>query len=211
MPPIPRDALSLLHRPPPHRVRKLVEELVRANQAAEAGENELYVALKCVVSLLHFLDDDLVIRATGLTRPLGRLAAALRDVGQGAQPAMFFERPNKGVGRPKDISFEVARGTIAAAVAVLVDNGASRMEAASFVAAELRKTDCKLPNGNPISSKQVLRWRDEMGGSAPALAEATYKDVLSKYARASTVAPLSPRRLRDIVRGSLQALVYSGF
>src|SRR6185312_8869287 len=82
-PRVPWEAIGCLHRPSTMRYRQLVAALVRANQAADVGDDQLYVVLKCVVSLAQFLDDDLAIRGAGLTRPLGILATALRDLGQG--------------------------------------------------------------------------------------------------------------------------------
>ena len=115
-PPIPWEAISQLKRPSAHRYRQLVAELARADQAAEAGDDELCVILRCIVSITYFLDADDIIRGTGLTRPLGVLATSLRDLGQGARPRLFFGRPKKKGGRPKDVSFEAARGAIAAAL-----------------------------------------------------------------------------------------------
>src|SRR5580704_2467500 len=108
-PPIPWDAISQLRGPSSERYQGLIAGLVRANQAFESGDDPLYVILKCVVSVLHFLDADVAIAGSGLTRPLGTLAASLRDLGQGARPPLFFDRPKREVGRPKDISFEAAR------------------------------------------------------------------------------------------------------
>jgi hypothetical protein len=209
-PPIPW-AISLLHRPSTMRYRQLVAELVRANQAAEAGDDELYVILKCVVSLAHFLDDDIAIRGAGLTRPLGILATALRDLGQGARPRLFFGRPKKKGGRPKDVSFEAARGSIAAAVAVLIEGGESRAEAGKYVADQVRQARLTMPNGKPIMPEQVLRWRDEIGGTASELAESTYRDVCAKYAKASPDAMADKARRRLLVQGSLMGIWSMGF
>jgi hypothetical protein len=193
------------------RYRRLVAELIRAKQATEGGEDELYVILKCVVSLAHFLDDDIYVRGASLTRPLGILATALRDLGQGARPRLFFNRPKKKGGRPKGVSFEAARGSIAAAVAVLIEGGESRAEAAKFVADQVRKARLTLPNGTPILPAQVLRWRDEMGSTALDLAESTYRDVCAKYAKAPPGTMADNVRRRMLVEGSLSAIRSMGF
>jgi hypothetical protein len=210
-PQVPWEAISQLGRPSTLRYRQLAAELVRANQAAEAGDDELYVILKCVVSIARFLDADVVIRDTGLTRPLGILATALRDLGQGARPRLFFNRPKKGPGRPKDMSFEAARGAIAAAVSVLMDGGESRAAAGEFVADQLRAAKLKMPNGKPILKQQVLRWRDEIGSIASALAESTYRDLRSKYASAPPEALADRTRRRLLVQGSLMGVRSKGF
>ena len=164
--PAPPRAPSQLSRPPTLRYRKLIADLACANESAETEDDELFVILKCVVSMVRFLDADLVVLGTGHTRPLGVLAAALRDLGQGARPALFFNRRKKGPGRPKDVSFEAARGAIAGAVAALINWGEKRSDAGRFVATWLKNFGLRLPNGNLIGAKQVLRWRDEIGGGA---------------------------------------------
>lgn len=204
--PVPWDEISRLHRPPTLRFRKLIAELERAYQAGEAGDDELYVILKYVVSIIHFLDADLAIRGSGITRHLGVLAAALRDLGQGARPPLFFDRPKQGPGRPKDISFEAARGAIAAAVGMLVDWNEPRDEAGQFVAEQVRQAGLKAPRGKAIQTRQVLRWRDEIGGGASALAESTYKDIRTKYASVPPEVAADPKRRREIVAGAIRGI-----
>jgi hypothetical protein len=71
-------AFSQVGPPSLDNYHKLLSNLDRANRAAEAGDDELYVILKCVVSVLHFLDADIIVRGSGITRHLGTLAASLR-------------------------------------------------------------------------------------------------------------------------------------
>jgi hypothetical protein len=210
-PPIPWAALSHVPRPPTFRYRALVAELLRANQASEGGDDDLHVVLKSLVSVLHFLDGDLIVRGTGLTRPLGILANALRDLLMGARPDLFFARPKGRSGRPKNISFEVARGTAAAALHALISWGESRHSAAKFVADELRRAGIKAPGGKTIMPAQILRWRDEIGGRASELTETTFKDVGLKYGFVPREAVADARRRRDIVKGSILAIRSKGF
>ena len=193
------------------RFRHLAAELVRANQAMEAGDDKIAVILKCVVSVAHFLDADPIIRCTGITRPFGLLAASLRDLDHGARPRLFFDRPKRGPGRPKDVSFEAARGAIAAAVSALIEWGEPRGVAGQFVADEARKARLTTPKGERISAKHVLRWRDEMGGSASALAESTYKDICAKYRKVPTALVEDQRARRNVVLGALQGVWAGGF
>ena len=210
-PSVPPKEINQLSRPATLRYRKLIAEFTRANEAAEAGDDELYVILKCVVSVILFLDADIEVLGAGLTRPLGVLAAALRDLGQGARPPLFFDRPKKGPGRPRDLSFEAARGAVAAAVAALIDWGEKREEAGKFLATWLEDLELKLPNGNPIGAKQVLRWRDEIGGSAAKLAEQTFRSVAAKYAAVPPEISNDPKRRRAVVVGALIAIRSEGF
>jgi hypothetical protein len=210
-PPIPFKAIGQIGRPPTMRYRQLANALVRANQALEAGDDELYVILKCVVSVITFLDQDVIVRGVGLTRPFGILAAALRDLDQGARPQLFFDRPKKGPGRPKDISFEVARGAIAAAVAMLMEAGESRHEAGRFVANQVRRAGLRSPEGKPILGKHVIRWRYEMGGAASPLAESTFRDILAKYSVVPPEVIAVKARRRALVEGALMGLWSAGF
>jgi hypothetical protein len=210
-PPVSLEAVSQLSRPSTLRYRKLIEEIIRANQAVEAGVDELSVILKYIVSLRHFLDADRTVRDHFLTRPLGTLAKSLRDLGQGARPALFFDRPKKGPGRPKDVSFEAARGAIAAAVATLIEWGEGRNAAGKFVAEQLQEIGLKLPTGGTVQTKHVLRWRDDIGATASTLAENTYRDAKAKYARVPPEIAADPKKRRVFVLGALAAIWSMGF
>jgi hypothetical protein len=105
---------------------------------------------------MDFLDEDKLVEVNFLSRPLATLAKALRDLGQGGRPPLFFNRPKKGPGRPKDASFEVVRWIVAAIVAKLIEWGERREAAGAFVAAELRTLGVVSPTGKPIQAKQVL-------------------------------------------------------
>jgi hypothetical protein len=209
--PSPPRATSRPSRPLTLRYRKLIADLARANELGEAGGDDLSVMLRCVVSMVHFLDADLVVLVTGHTRPLGALAAALRDLAQGARPALFFKRRKKGPGRPKDLSFEAARGAIAGAVAALINWGEKRPDAGRFVAARLKVLGLRLPNGDLIGAKQVLRWRDEIGAGASNLAEQTFKTVAAKYAVVPPEVASDGKRRRAVVVGALIAVRSEGF
>jgi hypothetical protein len=210
-PPVPREAISKIGRPSTLAFRKLAAELVRANQAEEAGTDQLQVILKCLVDTMGFLDADLSIRGSGLTRPLGVLAAALRDLKLGASPALFFNRPKKGGGRPKGVSIEAAHGAAAAALSVLIQAGESRDSASQFVAEKLAAVGVKSVRGKPISARQVLRWREEIGGRASQLAESTYNDILKKYATVPREVLADQKRRRDLVEGAIMGIRSMGF
>jgi len=192
-------------RPPSSRYRRLIAQLGRAKLAAQEKQDNLPVALKCLVEVLHFLDDDLDVRAAALTRPLGTLAAAIRDVLMGARPPLFFDRP-KEPGRPTGTSFEAVRGTIAAAVDALIVWGEPPSAAGKFVADELKHAGVKAPRGAAITSKQVLRWRHEVGGASPALTESTYKDVRAKYDSVPAFLVATTEARRNLVRGAIHGI-----
>jgi hypothetical protein len=211
LPPIPWEALGHLVPPSSQRYQQLVADLVLANQAVGAGDDELYIILKCLVSVLRFIDADLIVRDVALTRPFGVLARSLRDLGQGARPPLFFERPSMGPGRPKDTSFASARGAIAAAVAYLIDDGESRNDAAKFVVTELQRALVQAPGGKPIKANQVLRWRDVIGATASTLAEQSYRVMQAKYAGVPPELVATAAGRRGIVQGSMSAIWSMGF
>jgi len=211
IPPVPPEFLALIRRPKTDRYRKLLVAMLRANQAAEAGQDELYVVMYCVVSLMHFLDADPLVESNVLTRPLATLAKSLRDLGQGAKPRLFYARRKGGPGRPKDISFEVVRGTVAAIVAKLIEWGETRDTAGKLVADHLQKLHVLSASGKAIQARQVLRWRDEMGGSTAELAESAYKDGIARYSEVPVEITADTRERRRFARNALTATWSMGF
>ena len=160
---------------------------------------------------MHFLDADRLVKVNFLSRPLANLAKSLRDLGQGGRPPLFFNRPKKGPGRPKDVSFEVVRGTVAAIVAKLIEWGEPREDAGAFAAELLSRLSVKSPSGKPIQSKQILRWRDEMGGTTAALAENAYKVGIASYSKAPPELVADPKMRRDFASDVLAAVWSMGF
>jgi len=94
---------------------------------------------------------------------------------------------------------------------VLIEGGESRAEAGKFVADHVRQAGLTMPNGKPILPGQVLRWRDEIGSTASELAESTYRDICTKYAKAPRDAMADKARRREIIQGSLIAIWSMGF
>jgi hypothetical protein len=166
-----------ISRPSTERYRVLVEGLVRADQSRRDGDDDLAVSLTCLVEVVRFLDADKYIVENGLSGPLAALGLALHDWSQGARHPVF-DRPRKG-GRPQNVSFAAQQAILAAAVTILIKAGESRPSAAKFVAAELRKNGMNAPGGKPISSDQILGWRDRIARRAPPLTKRIYKSVLT--------------------------------
>jgi hypothetical protein len=192
-------------RPQSARYRRLIAELEKASREARDGQDDLLVILRCLVATLQFIDEDPEVRATGLTRFLGTLAAAIRDVLIGAKPSLFFDRPN-GPGRPTGRSFEAVRGAVAAAVDMLIEGGEPPRDAGNFVADELHRANVMGPLGKAITARQVLRWRHNLGGTAPALRESAYKDVRAQYDRIIASSAIGKERRRNLVRGAILAI-----
>jgi hypothetical protein len=160
---------------------------------------------------LHFLDSDKIVRDNFLTRPIGALVEALRDLGEGAKPPLFFRRPKRRRGRPTGRAFDVARGAIAAAVGWLIEWGEGRQAAAKLVADELHEIGMKLPSGKAIGPKQVLRWRDETGATASTVAQKSFQDARAKYADVRPEIAGDPKMRRVVVAGALLAIWSLGF
>ena len=171
--------------------------------------DELRVVVTALFSVVIFLEADDAVARSGLTRPLRKLLAALRDRMQGATSPLLFSRPRKR-GRPKDVSFMGAHGVIAVAVDVLIEGGETKQAAARFVAAELRSAEIR-PGGETITAREVLQWRDEIGGGAPELAERTYKDMRTRVAKLPPEAVATTTDRRALVRGIILAIRSQGF
>jgi hypothetical protein len=206
---IERSGPLIPRRPPIMRYTKLIAELAKAKVAAQSGQDELSMALKCLVAVLQFLDDDLEVRTAMLTRPLGTLVAAMRDVLIGERPNLFFDRPNEP-GRPSGTTFEAVKGGIAALADALITWGEPQEVAAKFIAGELRRLGVRVPKRKgqsvEISFKQVLRWRHEVGGTPSPLAERTYRDVRAKCGQTPHSLIGTTERRRNVVRGALQGI-----
>ena len=166
-------------RPTAARYAQLVAELEKAKAALQEGQNDLAVALNCLVAVVSFLDADFDVKAAALTQPLNTLAVAIRDLLEGAQPTLLFDRPRRR-GRPTGGTFQVVRGVIAALADLLITYGEPSDLAGRCVADELRRAGVAGPKGT-ITSRQVLRWRHDIGGASPALTETTYKSIRAKF------------------------------
>jgi hypothetical protein len=188
-----------------------VSEILHAKLAAEAGDDELHVMQFCLMSILRFIDADPTVRAKELSRPLGILAASLRDLGQGAEPPLLFARPRRGPGCPTGKSFDFARGAIAAGVDFLIGGGELCKDAAKFVASELRRARVQGPGGKPIGANQVLRWRYAIGATASDLAQGAWNAVQANYAQASPEMAATAKDRRSIVQHTISIIRSKGF
>jgi hypothetical protein len=194
----------MIQRPSALLYQRLEEELTRAN--SEVADDELIVALKCLVATLRFLDVDPEI--SQLTRPLGTLAFALRDLVRGAKPPLLFAKRGEG-GRPQLTSFDHLRGTTAALVEILMRNE-KRKGAANFVANALQQEGITLPNKKPISPTALLNWRSEMGGGASPLTELCYQQTCALFDRLTNGIADRPSP-RTFVEGTISDLRGAGF
>jgi hypothetical protein len=102
------------------------------------------------------------------------------------------------------------RGAIAVAVDFLIAGGETREAAARFVASELRNAGIRESRGD-ITPRQILRWRDDMGGAAPELAERTYKQGRDRLAKVPPEAIATPKDRRTFVHDMILAIQAAGF
>ncbi len=176
-----------IRRPSSLRYQQLIDQLVEADQAAGHDDDVLAIMQRSLVAVITFIDADEPVRASGLTRPLRQLAAAVRDLRLGAKPALFFKARSRQAGRPTNVWFDVLHGTAAAVVDALIEWGESRGRAAKLLADELRHADIKMPYGRAgekaeITAKHVLRWRDQIGARASHLTAKVFHDRVRAYA-----------------------------
>jgi hypothetical protein len=147
----------------------LVEQLLEIERRAAAAEiDPLGSSLEALQAVLAFLNADARIFKGEGTRSLGRLSLALYDRLRGAKPTLFFapiER-NGETGAPSLTSAIFFRTLVVSAHLSLLVNGFSKEEASKWVAAELRRSGTKQPNGRPVSARAVERWHAELGGKS---------------------------------------------
>lgn len=205
-----REVYLPVGRPSSLRYRQLIADLARAERDLRAGHNDLSAVFSYLVSVAKFLDADPLVANREITRPLNLLIGAVRDLALGAKPALFFNRKKKGAGRPTGVSFDLAKGAAAAVLDVLIECNESRDEAAKFVARELGLLGSKSPTGNAVQPAQLLRWRDEIYGRAPALANKQFKELRAGYTH--LFLPSDTRETRHaLARECLRAVRSMGF
>ena len=132
----------------------------------------------------------------------------MQDVIRGANPSLFSKQHAGKPGAPTSTSFDSVCGVCAAAVSILIHGGDSRRAAAAFVADELRRLEVHGPNRQPIEARQILHWRNEVGGRASTLTTDIYHSVVAKVDFASLD---SADKRRNQVTEILAGVMTAGF
>ena len=160
------------------RYHELIFLLNELNDDFETVENPLENCLDSLVAVKRFLEKDPKIAHSELIRPLGTLAAVIRDVTQGSKPK-FLRATVKTENRPKSLSGIVSiQATGAACLEVLFHYGMLLEEACKFVLRELERQDLINSSGSKfVNWKTVKRWRDEMGSRNPPESQSIYKGI----------------------------------
>lgn len=188
----------------------LLSSLREAAEAEAADKDALAAALHALAAAIEFIEGDATAGAGALTRPLTRLALAIRDVMQGGRPKLFEPRAEKG-GRPSNRSSEAAKGIIAATCDCLVKGGMRLKDAGAVIAAELDRQQIRV-DGKRIDAARVLRWRDEIGGRASQLASSTFRDLVTIHREAlGTKVPDTPGIRKRLAIDAIAALRDKGF
>jgi hypothetical protein len=191
--------------------RTLIAMLIEANQALGASEDQLQPVLEAFVATIMALDYDPAIRRRGLTRPLWMLAKAARDVQFGARSRLLRVRKGQR-GRPTGVSFDQARGTIAACCDYLIDGGETRQAAGQFMQKELRLWNIRTEGGRLFTSAAVLRLRDEIGGRAAEAVTTRFREMLKLWEEVVGATALTNQADRRVfVAGVVLGLAGIGF
>jgi hypothetical protein len=148
----------------------LVDELRRATAAYDKAEDDagrLAAVLSALQAVICDLSTDRTILAEQLIRPLGAIEAALHDAGRGATVPLLTH-PAARSGPPDFVTRDTAQADLAFAMELLVVAKFGTGEAAKWVANEARRAGLRSDAGEPITARQIQRWRaDASSGSAP--------------------------------------------
>jgi hypothetical protein len=161
----------------------LVNELARLDKLLDGHEDQLAICLEALVAMKRFVEVDRTVAITGITRPIGMIASAIRDVTRGAKPPLIFSRPKQTSNRPSETSSIVTlQAGAAACVEVLLPHVEDLQVACTYVMRELSKFGVThAARGVPITHKTIKRWRDEMNGRNPEVSNTIYRAIIAQW------------------------------
>ena len=193
------------------RYINLVSFVKDLNARLDQEADQLEVCLDAVVALKKFLDMDLSVFRAGISRPLGVLAFALRDVTLGGKPKLLRRSAKIRKTRPKATTSSVTtQASAAASLEILFRYKMPLDQASAFVVRELHKAGISHSSERrPIANATVRRWREEMGARNDQLSERIYRSIVDELVKALGD-HASIERAKIEVRGILRGLGDSG-
>ena len=190
---------------------KLVVELNAINKVFDKTHDQLAACEAAVLAVKHFLDANDEVFVSGITWPLGALAAAVRDVQLGAKPKLFHVESRSGGGRPPSRINDAVKATAAACLEILHKDAKQDLTRASeFVVDQLMNIGIsRFGSTSSIDVKTVRGWRDEMGARNSAVAMNIYRQII-KGLREQLNGDLTLNAARRITKSALAGLVAEG-
>lgn len=186
-------------------------ELVKKLQAIAKDREGLDASVNALVAVKGFLEADEAVRVSGITRPLGALAAAIVDLREGKAPVLFTKERRTSGGRPLHPSFDAVKGAAAAFMSFLIEAAAEKPKAAAaFVADTLSKVGIRsLGPHTVVNASTVTGWRDEMGGKNSKRAKAVYDRILADF-MGQVKNRITSAAARRMVKGAIVGLHAEG-
>jgi hypothetical protein len=188
----------------------LVNELAQLNKLLDGHEDHLEICLEALVAMKHFVEVDRTVAISGITRPVGIIAVAIRDTILGGRPPIIFDRENLA-NRPKELSSTVTLQAGAAACVEVLRPHVEKLQAAcTYVMRELSKLGVThTAGGFPITDMTIKRWRDEMNGRNPPISTKIYEGIITQW-REQGPKSATMADAKQFVRESLRYLRNSG-
>jgi hypothetical protein len=189
----------------------LITELHSIHTRYGIDGDQLAACEAATVAVKSFLDANELIFDAGITRPLGALALAVRDLQRGAKPKLFQVEPASAGGRPSSGAENAIKATAAACLDFLHERAKESLaNASNFVANELSKVGVKrLGTSRAITSKTVQGWRAEMNGRNSPLANKIFADIKKGLGAQMGDRPTSDAAKRA-VKGAIKGLAAEG-
>jgi hypothetical protein len=168
-----------LPRPSTVRYRTLIESLMSIDEDLLTGAHPLRASIAVVQAVSQFIGDDHTLRVAGVSTTLRRLLAALDDTAVGGKPDWLFggaideparENGQKKAGRRVKQPDHSLRGAMVHALSGLIAVGMKNQEASQWMEKQLSSSGARY-RGKPVTSRQLLQWREQTGDSAPQAAD----------------------------------------
>ena len=197
----------------------LIEKLLHVQQRASSSKiDALTASFEALAGVLDFLKADARIVESEAARPLYHLLLAINDRIQGAKPKLFFDLPERPDGAPSYTSAVVLRTLVNAAFLPLCEVGMSSAEAGKWLAAELRLSGIKQPNGQAVDPRAVARWGAELGGKSPKGSDQAFGMFVHGAQSATEArqtpadsAPLDRQQAKEFARVMIKLMRIAGF
>jgi hypothetical protein len=184
-------------------VQQLRTALLFALQIYESNPAYARVAAIEALNVVHdFIESIDELRCQQLSLPLVKVAAALADLEKGSVHSMLRpKRTQSGRRPPETHNRQSVKGAAAATMAILVDVGFRREEAAKMVVGVLRREGVVLDRGTRhLKWTTVAGWRDRMGNVPENdTAAITYRRLMDWH-QEWTSDPTWPKVLTDRAR-----------
>ena len=190
---------------------ELVGILKPLSDRFNTGNDRLGVALQMLIEIKHFIEQDQNVLRYGITAPLGAIAAALRDVQQGANPKLFEKKAPITTTKYKDATATMTVSACAAAcMEILMRHKGGQGCSSQYVVNELAKVGITQKHeGGDITAATVLKWRERMTVRNKTVAYEINRQLIGDMIqKLGSEATLNEAKL--MVRGSIRALAKSG-